>query len=311
MSRTIGNEISPGRSASCGIGPTEIIWCTAGVSGIDAPAIFASFGLHTPHAITTVSASMSPPVVRTRRIRPCSTSMPTTSTVDTHRERAERQRGLAEQRARAQRVDHADRRAPERAEDLVLLQERDALDDVVRRHQLGRDAPRPGRRHPPAQLLHPLLGAGDLVAAGLGEHAQLLVLAHRVEREVGQLAGVVDREDEVRRVPGGAARVGQRALVDLHDVAPAELREMVHEAVADDAGADHDDAGGGGNGLSGSTPVVSPQSPSSRRRRVTYSASSSRTASSSGGGSYSSSLLRATSRARAAASFAPLRIQRS
>ena len=83
MSRMIGNEISPGRSASCGIGPTEIIWCTAGVSGIDAPAIRASFGLHTPQAITTVSASMSPPLVRTRRIRPCSTSMPTTSTVDT------------------------------------------------------------------------------------------------------------------------------------------------------------------------------------------------------------------------------------
>ena len=41
-----------------------------------APAIFASFGLHTPQAITTVSASMSPPVVRTRRMRPSSTSMP-------------------------------------------------------------------------------------------------------------------------------------------------------------------------------------------------------------------------------------------
>ena len=83
MSRTIGNEISPGRSASCGIGPTEIIWCTAGVSGMCAPAILASFGLHTPHAITTVSASMSPPVVRTRRMRPSSTSRPVTSTVDT------------------------------------------------------------------------------------------------------------------------------------------------------------------------------------------------------------------------------------
>ena len=48
MSRTIGNEISPGRSASCGIGPTEIIWCTAGVSGIDAPAIRRQ--LRAPHA---------------------------------------------------------------------------------------------------------------------------------------------------------------------------------------------------------------------------------------------------------------------
>ena len=105
--------------------------------------------------------------------------------------------------------------------------------------QLGLDAPGPRRRHPPAQLLHPLLGAGDLEAAGLGEHAQLLVLAHRVEGEVGQLAGVVDREDEVRRVTGGAAGIGQRALVDLDDVPPAEAGEVVDEAVADDARADH------------------------------------------------------------------------
>ena len=42
--------------------------------------------------------------------------------------------------------------------------------------------------------------------------------------------------------------LGSGALVDLDDVAPAEPGEVVHEAVADDAGADHDDAGGGGNG---------------------------------------------------------------
>ena len=83
MSRTIGNEISPGRSASCGIGPTLIIWCTAGVSGMCAPAIAAIRGLQTPQATTTVSVSMSPPSVRTRQMRPCSTSRPVTSTVET------------------------------------------------------------------------------------------------------------------------------------------------------------------------------------------------------------------------------------
>ncbi len=83
MSRTIGNEISPSFSASTSTGPTLIIWCTAGVSGMCAPAIRASFGLQTPQAITTVSASMSPPLVRTRRIAPFSTSMPITSTVGT------------------------------------------------------------------------------------------------------------------------------------------------------------------------------------------------------------------------------------
>ncbi len=87
MSRTIGNRISPVVSprspASTGTGPTLIIWCTAGVSGMWAPAIPASFGLHTPQAMTTASASMSPWSVRTRRIRPSSTSIPVTSIVGT------------------------------------------------------------------------------------------------------------------------------------------------------------------------------------------------------------------------------------
>ena len=34
-----------------GTGPTSIIWCTAGVSGIDAPAIRAIRGLQTPQQI--------------------------------------------------------------------------------------------------------------------------------------------------------------------------------------------------------------------------------------------------------------------
>ncbi len=62
MSRTIGKVISPSVPASCGHGPTLIIWCTAGVSGRLTPAMSAIFGLHTPQAMTTVSASMSPPV---------------------------------------------------------------------------------------------------------------------------------------------------------------------------------------------------------------------------------------------------------
>src|SRR6476661_5845934 len=88
MSRTIGKEISPSRSVSCGQGPTLIIWCTAGVSGMLIPAMSPSLGLHTPAAMTTVLASMSPPVVRTRVIRrvpwgPSSVSRPVTSTVGT------------------------------------------------------------------------------------------------------------------------------------------------------------------------------------------------------------------------------------
>ena len=42
--------------------------------------------------------------------------------------------------------------------------------------------------------------------------------------------------------------LGSGALVDLDDVGPAELGQVVDEAVADDAGADDDDLGGGGDG---------------------------------------------------------------
>ena len=79
MSRTIGNSIALFECSKRGTGPTSIIWWTAGVSGIDAPAMRAMRGLHTPHAITTYSASTSPRSVRTRLTRPPSTSIPSTS----------------------------------------------------------------------------------------------------------------------------------------------------------------------------------------------------------------------------------------
>ena len=79
MSRTIGKSIAPRDSAKRGTGPMSIIWWTAGVSGIEAPAIRASRGLQTPQQITTTSVSTSPLLVRTRFTRPRSTSMPSTS----------------------------------------------------------------------------------------------------------------------------------------------------------------------------------------------------------------------------------------
>ena len=57
----------------------SIIWCTIGTRGMRAPAMRASSGLQTPHAMTTTSASIVPREVCTRRIRPRSTSMPPTS----------------------------------------------------------------------------------------------------------------------------------------------------------------------------------------------------------------------------------------
>ena len=79
MSRTIGYSIAALASSKRGTGPMSIIWCTAGVSGIEAPAMRASSGLQTPQATTTVSVSMSPVVVRTRLTLPRSVSIPVTS----------------------------------------------------------------------------------------------------------------------------------------------------------------------------------------------------------------------------------------
>ena len=241
MSRTIGYVISPTVSANIGTGPTLIIWCTAGVSGIDAPAMRAMRGLQIPQHTTTVSARMSPLSVRTPRTRPPSTSIPVISVTGGHGEGAQLLRLLAHQRAGPQGVDHADAGCGEAPEDHVLLDVRHQLLHLGGREELGLDAPRVAGRQPALELLHPLGRARDLDAAALGEHAQLLVLPDAVQREVGHLLRVIDQEDEVRGVAGGTARVGERPLVEQHDVLPSVQGQLVGDAVPNDAGADDDD----------------------------------------------------------------------
>ena len=102
MSRTIGNSITPFVSLKCGTGPTSIIWWTAGVSGIDAPAMRAIFGDHTPQQTTIVSVAMSPFEVRIPVTRPPATSIPSTSVFANTAERLELLRLLAGDRAEAQ-----------------------------------------------------------------------------------------------------------------------------------------------------------------------------------------------------------------
>ena len=79
MSRTIGKSMARAVVSKRGTGPTSIIWWTAGVSGMRAPAISAMSGDQTPQAMTTYSASMVPFVVSTVRIRPPSTPSAVTS----------------------------------------------------------------------------------------------------------------------------------------------------------------------------------------------------------------------------------------
>ena len=161
-------------------------------------------------------------------------------------ERPERLRALAHERAGAERVDDADPGRREAAEDDVGVDVGDHLLDLGGRDELRLDPPRARRRHPALELLHPLGRAGDLDPAALGEDADLLVLLDAVGGQGGHLARMVGQEDEVRGVAGRAARVRERAFLDLDDVLPAEPGEVVDEAVADDAGADDDDPRGTG-----------------------------------------------------------------
>src|SRR3990167_326710 len=168
----------------------SIIWWTAGVNGMDAPAIFAMRGLQMPQAMTTYSVSMSPWSVRTRVTRPSSVSTPVTSTPAAI--------ARAPISCAAWRV--------EAAENDLLVDERDHPLDLGRREQADAlDAPGLRGRHPALQLLHPLRRPGDLDAAALVVHAELAVLDGAVHRERGHLLVVVGQEDEVGGMAGGAA----------------------------------------------------------------------------------------------------------
>ena len=159
-------------------------------------------------------------------------------------QRTQRLGALAHDRARPERVDDADPRRREATEEDLGVDVGDHRLDLLGGDELGLDPPRAGRRHPALELLHPLRRPGDLDAAALGEDAHLLVLLDAVRGQCGHLARVVGQEDEVGGVAGRAARVRERALLDLDDVRPAETREVVDEAVADDPGTDDDDARG-------------------------------------------------------------------
>ena len=184
---------------------------------------------------------MSPRVVRTRRIRLCSTSRARISVFSNDPERACGPAALAHDRPRAQRVDHAGRGRVEAADDHRLVDVGDELLHLCRCHERRRlDSPRDRRGEPAPELLEALLAPCNLDAAACGEHAELLVLADALERQLRHLARVVDREDEVGGMAGRAARVGKRALVEEHHAVPAEPGQVVGDAATDDPRPDHD-----------------------------------------------------------------------
>ena len=111
MSRTIGYSMCRVELAKRGTGPMSIIWCTAGVSGIDAPAIRAIAGLQTPQAITTtLGLDVAAGGAHAAHAAVLDVDAEHLG-VRRDRQRARLDRALAHDRARPQRVDHAHARA--------------------------------------------------------------------------------------------------------------------------------------------------------------------------------------------------------
>ena len=235
-------------SRTAGTGPTLIIWWTAGVSGMTRPG-------HAGDPRAPCAAGDDDGVGGDVALVGADAADVAVHDVDAG------DLGPGDDRQRAERIAFSRMSVPARSESTTptLGVEKPprmtdgsrygtsaAISSGVSSSRL--DAPGRRRRRPALELLHPLGRPRDLDAAALGEDAEFLVLADAVERQRRHLLRVIRREDEVGGVAGGAARVRQRALVEEDDVAPAEVRQVPGQAVADDAGADDDDLGSSRDG---------------------------------------------------------------
>ena len=133
------------------------------------------------------------------------------------------------------------KRAPTRP---VEVAERPEVADLVGADQLEGDADGVSRAAVVAVFVHPLLVGGEPEVAGAmeahrlpGLFLQLLIEVDRVLVQLADAVAHVEERQQPGRVPGGAC--GELGLLDQHDVGPAELRQMVEHAAADDAAADH------------------------------------------------------------------------
>ena len=137
-------------------------------------------------------------------------------------------------------------RIEHRADEMLLLDERVHFGGFVDRQDLEIHAEIAAARAGHLQPVEPLLRAGEIEAAGdvhaagnAGDRLDLLVEVDRVLLQLGDVGIAVERVHAAGRVPRRPR--SQFGALDQHDVFPAALRQMIEDARADDAAADHHD----------------------------------------------------------------------
>ena len=152
-------------------------------------------------------------------------------------------RAVGQGEGELRRVEVAVGRQPRGAEHAVGHHQREALGRLLGGDQLEREPERLGPAGLAPGLLQPLRGAGEPDAAALGparvelSPAQLPVQLDRVHHHLRERHRRAQLADQAGRVEGRAA--GELRAVEQHDVAPAELGEVVGDrgprhAAADD-----------------------------------------------------------------------------
>ncbi len=137
---------------------------------------------------------------------------------------------------------------PDRGEEIVGVHERPEPPRLGGRDELDLDAEAAGARHRALELDDALGRARDIdAAAGLpagclaGLRLERPVKLDAVAAHASHGAGRPHLADEARGVPSGPA--GDPPLLQHQHVAPAELRQVIGEAAADDAAPDDHDLG--------------------------------------------------------------------
>src|ERR671910_801226 len=135
----------------------------------------------------------------------------------------------------------------EAAPDPVRIQNRHALHTLLRRNELGFEAPRGREPVLALEIFPPLLGLGDLYAPHLvatrpAVQLELHVAPDAVFGQVGHHLGRVGLEHEPGSVGGGPTSLEERSLIQDHHIPPAKPCQMLGHAAADDASPDDHNA---------------------------------------------------------------------